>query len=201
MIYQKYIKRIFDFISSFIGLILLSPLFVIVALLIKAEDKGSVFFRQERVGQNGKTFKIYKFRTMVENAEKLGAQVTKEDDPRITKIGRILRKYKIDELPQLINVIKGDMSLVGPRPEVKKYVEIFKEDYKEILKVKPGITDYASLEYKDENKLLKGSKNPEKIYIEKILPEKIKYYKRYIKDISFITDIKLIFKTIWGIFK
>ncbi len=201
MIYQKYIKRIFDFISSFIGLILLSPLFIIVALLIKAEDKGSVFFRQERVGQNGKTFKIYKFRTMVENAEKLGAQVTKEDDPRITKIGRILRKYKIDELPQLINVIKGDMSLVGPRPEVEKYVEIFKEDYKEILKVKPGITDYASLEYKDENKLLKGSKNPEKIYIEKILPEKIKYYKRYIKDISFITDIKLIFKTIWGIFK
>ena len=201
MVYKKYIKRIFDFIASFVGLILLSPLFLIVAFLIKKEDGGSIFFRQTRVGQNGKFFKIYKFRTMVENAENLGAQVTKGDDPRITRIGKVLRKYKIDELPQLINVLKGEMSLVGPRPEVPKYVEAFKEDYKEILKVKPGITDYASLEYKDENELLKNINNPEEIYLKQILPEKIKYYKRYIKDISFWTDLKLIFRTIWRIIK
>ena len=201
MLYRKYIKRIFDFIASFIGLLLLFPFFLIVAFLIKKEDGGSVFFRQIRVGQNGRLFKIYKFRTMVEDAEKLGAQITKGDDPRITRIGKILRKYKIDELPQLINVLKGDMSLVGPRPEVPKYVEVFKEDYKEILKVKPGITDYASLEYKDENELLKNTDNPEEVYLKQILPEKIKYYKRYIKDISFWTDLKLIFRTIWRIIR
>ena len=201
MFYRRYIKRFIDIILSLSGLVLLFPFFLLIAILIKKEDGGSVFFRQVRVGQNGKPFKIYKFRTMVENAERLGAKVTKEDDPRITEIGKFLRKYKIDELPQLINVLKGEMSLVGPRPEVPKYVEIFKKDYEEILKVKPGITDYASLEYKDENKLLKGAENPEEIYIKEILPVKIKYYKRYIKDISFITDIKLIIKTIMGIVK
>ncbi len=201
MLYRRYIKRFIDIILSLTGLIIFAPFFLVIAVLIKKEDGGSVFFRQVRVGQNGRPFKIYKFRTMVENAERLGAKVTKEDDPRITEIGKFLRKYKIDELPQLINVLKGEMSLVGPRPEVPKYVELFKEDYKEILKVKPGITDYASLEYKDENKLLKGAENPEEIYIKEILPVKIKYYKRYIKDISFITDIKLIIKTIMGIVK
>ncbi|NPA51580.1 MAG: sugar transferase [Aquificae bacterium] len=194
--YQKYIKRILDFVLSLIGLIILLPVFVIVAVLIKKEDGGAVFFRQERVGQNGKLFKIYKFRTMVENAEKLGAQVTKGDDPRITKIGKILRKYKIDELPQLINVLKGEMSLVGPRPEVPKYVKAYPKDYAEILKVKPGITDYASLEYIDEEKLLKGAENPEEVYIKQILPEKIKFYKKYLKEISFTTDLKLILRTI-----
>ncbi len=201
MLYRRYIKRFIDIILSLTGLIIFAPFFLVIAVLIKKEDGGSVFFRQVRVGQNGRPFKIYKFRTMVENAERLGAKVTKEDDPRITEIGKFLRKYKIDELPQLINVLKGEMSLVGPRPEVPKYVEIFKKDYEEILKVKPGITDYASLEYKDENKLLKGAENPEEIYIKEILPVKIKYYKRYIKDISFITDIKLIIKTIMGIVK
>ena len=201
MFYRRYIKRFIDIILSLSGLILLFPFFLLIAVLIKKEDGGSVFFRQVRVGQNGKPFKIYKFRTMVENAERLGAKVTKEDDPRITEIGKFLRKYKIDELPQLINVLKGEMSFVGPRPEVPKYVELFRDDYEEILKVKPGITDYASLEYKDENKLLKGVENPEEIYIKEILPVKIKYYKRYIKDISFLTDIKLIIKTIMGIFK
>lgn len=199
--YKKYIKRILDFILALIGLIILSPVFILVAILIKKEDKGSIFFRQIRVGQNGKLFKIYKFRTMVENAEKLGAQVTKGDDPRVTKIGKILRKYKIDELPQLINVLKGEMSIVGPRPEVPKYVEAYKEEYKEILKVKPGITDYAALEYIDEEKLLKDALDPEEIYLKKILPEKIKYYKKYIDDISFWTDIKLIIKTLIGIIK
>ncbi len=201
MLYRKYIKRLIDFTLALIGLLLLSPVFLLIAILIKREDGGSVFFRQIRIGQSGKPFKIYKFRTMVENAEELGAKVTKEDDPRITEIGKFLRKYKIDELPQLINVLKGEMSLVGPRPEVPKYVSAFKEDYKEILKVKPGITDYASIEFKDENRLLKGAENPEEVYIKEILPVKIEYYKKYLRDISFITDIKLILKTIVGIFK
>ena len=201
MIYRKYLKRVFDFIASLLGLIVLSPLFLVVAILIKLDDGGSVFFRQTRVGQYGKHFKIYKFRTMVENAEKLGVQVTKGDDPRITRVGRFLRKYKLDELPQLINVLKGEMSLVGPRPEVQKFVKLFEEDYKEILQVKPGITDYASLEFKDENELLKGAENPEEIYIREILPKKIEYYKRYLKEISFTTDLKLILKTIVGILR
>jgi lipopolysaccharide/colanic/teichoic acid biosynthesis glycosyltransferase len=201
MLYQKYIKRILDFTLSLLGLIVLFPVFVIIAILIKAEDGGSIFFRQTRVGQNGKFFKIYKFRTMVENAEKLGAQVTKEDDPRITKVGRFLRKYKLDELPQLINVLKGEMSLVGPRPEVPKYVNAYREEYKEILKVKPGITDYAAIEFIDEEKLLKGADNPEKVYLEKILPKKIVYYKKYLNEIGFLTDLKLIFKTLMGILK
>jgi len=201
MIYRKYLKRVFDFTASLLGLIVLSPLFLIVAILIKLDDGGSIFFRQTRVGQHGKPFKIYKFRTMVENAEKLGAQVTKGDDPRITRVGKFLRKYKLDELPQLINVLKGEMSLVGPRPEVPKFVKLFDEDYKEILQVKPGITDYASLEFKDENELLKGAENPEEVYIKEILPKKIEYYKKYLKDISFTTDLKLLLKTIVGILR
>ena len=188
MLYERYFKRIFDFVASFCGLIVLFPMFFVIAILIKREDGGRVFFRQTRVGQNNKRFEIYKFRTMIENAERAGAQVTKGDDPRITRIGKILRKYKIDEFPQLINVIKGEMSLVGPRPEVPKYVKFFEEDYKEILKVKPGITDYASLEYKNENELLKGADDPERVYLEKVLPEKIEYYKKYLKDMGFLTD-------------
>lgn len=196
MFYQRYIKRFLDFVLALLGIIFLLPIFIVIAILIKKEDGGSVLFKQVRVGQNGKPFKIYKFRTMVENAEKLGSQVTKGDDPRITKIGKFLRKYKLDELPQLLNVLKGDMSLVGPRPEVPKYVEAYKEDYSEILKVKPGITDYATLEYVNEEEVLKGVQDVEKVYLEKVLPEKIKYYKRYINDISFLTDLKLIIKTL-----
>jgi len=138
---------------------------------------------------------------MVENADKLGAQVTRSDDPRITKIGKVLRKYKLDELPQLINVLKGEMSLVGPRPEVPKYAKFYKDDYDEILKVKPGITDYASIEYRNENELLAGAEDVEKVYLEEILPKKIEYYKKYLRDISFLTDLKLILRTIWGILK
>ena len=201
MLYQKIFKRFFDFTASLVGLIFLSPLFLIVAILIKKEDGGSVFFKQERLGQNWKIFKIYKFRTMVENADKLGAQVTRSDDPRITKIGKVLRKYKLDELPQLINVLKGEMSLVGPRPEVPKYAKFYKDDYDEILKVKPGITDYASIEYRNENELLAGAEDVEKVYLEEILPKKIEYYKKYLRDISFLTDLKLILRTIWGILK
>ncbi|GLI52419.1 sugar transferase [Thermodesulfovibrio yellowstonii] len=201
MIYKKYGKRLIDFLLSFIGLIFLSPLFIIVAILIKLDDGGSIFFRQIRVGQNGKLFKIYKFRTMIENAEKLGFQVTRKDDPRITRLGRVLRKYKIDELPQLINVLRGEMSLVGPRPEVPKYVEIYKEEYEKILKIKPGITDYAAIEYIDEENVLKAADDSEKIYIEKILPEKIRFYQKYINDMSFFTDMKLIIKTLSGIIR
>ncbi len=200
MLYRRYIKRAIDITLSALGLIALIPLFLLVAVLIKREDRGSVFFRQVRVGQGGKLFRIYKFRTMVENAEKLGVQVTKGDDPRVTRIGKFLRKYKIDELPQLINVLKGDMSLVGPRPEVPKYVEAYREDYEEILKVKPGITDYASLEYIREEEILKETSNPEETYIKEILPQKIELYKRYVRELSFKTDMAILFKTIIRIF-
>jgi lipopolysaccharide/colanic/teichoic acid biosynthesis glycosyltransferase len=199
--YKNFFKKIIDFLFALIGLILLMPLFIVIAILIKREDGGRIFFKQTRVGKNWKLFEIYKFRTMVENAENLGAQITKKDDPRITKVGKILRKYKLDELPQLINVLKGDMSLVGPRPEVPKYAKVYKKDYDEILTVKPGMTDYASLEYIDEERLLKGARNPEEIYINEILPQKINYYKRYLKNINFLTDMKIIIKTILRIIR
>ena len=201
MFYKRYFKRIFDFVASLWGLIVLSPMFIVIAILIKKEDGGRVFFRQTRVGQNSKLFRIYKFRTMVENAEKMGSQVTKGDDPRVTKIGKVLRKYKVDELPQLVNVLKGEMSFVGPRPEVPEYVNAYKKDYEKILKVKPGITDFAALEYIDEERLLKDTEDPEKVYLEKILPKKIKCYEKYIREISFLTDLKLILKTILRIVK
>jgi len=198
-LYRKFLKRIFDFLTSLLGLIFLFPLFVVIGILIKLEDGGSVFYRQERVGQNWKIFKIYKFRTMVEGADKMGSQVTRADDPRITRIGKFLRRYKLDELPQLINVVKGEMSLVGPRPEVLKYAKAYKDDYDEILQVKPGITDFASLEFKDESEILKGARNVDEVYLKEILPRKVKLYKKYLKEMSFITDLKLIFRTIRGI--
>lgn len=196
-LYKDYIKRVVDFTAATLGLTILSPLLIGIAFLIKREDGGRVFFKQERVGKNWSLFKIYKFRTMVEGADKLGPNITKGDDPRITKIGRLLRKYKLDELPQLINVVRGEMSLVGPRPELLKYAKAYEKDYNEILKVKPGITDYASIEYRDENEILRGVENPEEVYLNEILPEKIKHYKRYIKEISFITDLKLILMTLY----
>ena len=194
-------KRLLDFSAACCGLILLFPLFFMIAILIKLDSRGSVFFRQKRVGLRFKPFSIFKFRTMVTDAEKRGAQVSSGDDPRITRVGRFLRKYKIDELPQLLNVVAGDMSLVGPRPEVPRYVELFRKEYEEILQVKPGITDFASLEYKDENELLKGLPNPEETYLEEILPVKIVYYRKYIREQSLGTDLKLIFKTVAGIFR
>lgn len=195
------VKRIFDFICAGIGLLSLSPLFIVISVLIKIDSSGSVFFKQVRVGQFGELFSIYKFRTMVSGSEKKGAQITTGDDSRITRVGSVLRKYKLDELPQLINVVYGEMSLVGPRPEVPRYVDIFADDYKEILSVKPGVTDFASLEYRNENDLLKSSDNPEDVYIREILPDKILYYHRYLKEQSFLTDLRLILKTIWSMFK
>jgi lipopolysaccharide/colanic/teichoic acid biosynthesis glycosyltransferase len=196
------IKRIFDFLVSLFGLIILSPLFLICVLLIKLDSPGPIFYRGIRVGKDGKEFKIFKFRTMIKGAEELGGPSTAADDPRLTRIGKILRKYKIDELPQLINVLKGEMSLVGPRPEVKIYVDMMSEKEREIiLSVKPGMTDLASLWDFHEEEILKGAKDPEKVYMEKIRPRKIQLQIEYVQKKSFLLDLKIILKTILKLFK
>lgn len=196
---QLIFKRIFDIVFSLIGLIILIPVFLIISIIIKLDSKGPVFFKQVRIGRNGGEFRIYKFRTMVTDAEKKGMQITTERDKRITRVGYILRKYKLDELPQLINVLIGDMSFVGPRPEVPKYVELYNDSQKAVLKLKPGITDIASIEYRNESKLLGESDNPEKIYIEEIMPAKLRLNMEYIRNISVFYDVKLIIKTIFKI--
>ncbi|MBW4863511.1 sugar transferase [Paeniclostridium sordellii] len=195
------IKRIFDIAVSSIGLIVLLPILIVIAILIKLDSKGPVFFKQKRVGKNKKIFEIYKFRTMVTDAEKLGKQITVGADNRITKVGRFIRKYKLDEFPQLINVLKGEMSLVGPRPEVPKYVELYDIYQEQILLVQPGITDYASIKFKNESELLGCSNNPEKSYVEDIMPQKINLNMKYIKNISLFEDIKLVLSTILEILK
>lgn len=193
---QLILKRIFDIVVSFVGLVILSPLFLILAIAIARDSKGPVFFKQTRVGRNEVPFKIYKFRTMVEDAEARGMQLTVGDDSRITKVGTFLRKTKIDELPQLINVFKGEMSFVGPRPEVPKYVGLYTEDQRQVLMVRPGITDLASIEYRNESELLATADNPEKVYIEEVMPRKIELNKKYIENISLCGDIRIIFKTL-----
>ena len=194
------LKRIFDIISSLFGLILLSPFMIIIAILIKLDSKGPVFFKQVRVTKNGREFKIFKYRTMKVGSDKY-SQITVGKDSRITKVGDFLRKYKLDEIPQLINVLIGDMSLVGPRPEVPKYVALYTEEQREILKVRAGITDYASIEFSNENDILANETDPEKAYIEKIMPRKIELNKKYLSEISVITDIKIILLTIKKILK
>ncbi len=194
--YRMFGKRVFDLLSSIGGLIILSPLFIFISIWIKLSSKGTVFFIQKRVGKNFKEFNLYKFRSMVADAPKKGLQITSGDDPRITSVGKFIRRTKIDELPQLINVIKGDMSLVGPRPEVKKYVDVKRDEYKKVLSVQPGITDLAAIEFRDEEKILKGVENKEKVYIDKILPKKIELYYEYINNINFVSDIKIILKTL-----
>ncbi len=189
-------KRIFDIFFSFIGLLFLLPLFIIVGVLIKVDSKGPVFFRQERIGKDFSAFRIFKFRTMSMNTKKKGSLVTVAGDKRVTKIGALLRKTKIDELPQLLNVLKGDMSLVGPRPEVKKYVDLFKAEYKELLTIKPGITDPASIQYSQEERVLALSQSWEDEYIKKVLPEKIRLSMTYVEDHNIFTDVKLILRTI-----
>lgn len=193
---NRFIKRVFDIIASFIGIIILSPVLLGVSIAIKIDSKESIFFKQVRVGKNEKRFNILKFRTMIVNAESLGKQITIGKDNRITKVGAILRKFKIDELPQLINVFKGDMSLVGPRPEVPKYVDMYNEEQKRVLKVRPGITDIASLRYKDENDILGKVENPEEYYINTIMPDKLKLNLEYIDKNNIIFDLFLIIKTI-----
>jgi len=195
------LKRLFDIVFSLFGLILVCPLLLVIAVLIKLESPGQAFYRGERVAKNGKPFKIFKFRTMVLNAEKLGGPSTAGDDPRLLKIGLFLKKYQLDELPQLINVLKGEMSLVGPRPEVKMYVDMMTDEEKRvILSVKPGMTDLASLWNFHESEILKGSKNPEKTYQEKIRPEKIRLQIEYVKNRSFLSDLKIVVKTILKVF-
>ena len=194
------LKRIFDITLSLFGLIILLPFMLIIAIFIKIDSKGSIFFKQIRVTKGGREFKILKYRTMRVGSDKY-SQITVGKDERITKIGSFLRKYKLDEIPQLINVLIGDMSLVGPRPEVPKYVVLYTDEQKEILKVRAGITDYASIEFSDENDLLALEKDPEKAYIEKIMPKKIELNKKYLSEISILTDIKIILLTIKKILK
>ena len=194
------LKRIFDITLSLFGLIILLPFMLIIAILIKIDSKGSVFFKQIRVTKNGKEFKIFKYRTMRVGSDKY-SQITVGKDGRITKIGSFLRKYKLDEIPQLINVLIGDMSLVGPRPEVPKYVALYTDEQKEILKVRAGITDYASIEFSDENDLLASEEEPEKANIEKIMPKKIELNKKYLSETSVLTDIRIILLTIKKILK
>ena len=189
-------KRLFDFIASFVGLILLSPLFVLVALWIKFDSKGPIFFRQQRVGQKGKVFKIYKFRTMKYFSEDQG-KLTIGDDNRITQCGRLLRKFKFDELPQLIDVFIGNMSLVGPRPEVEEFIDLYPVDMRnKILSIKPGITDMASILMASENDILGKYENPRQAYIEHILPIKQKHYLNYLENQSMYGDIKIILLTL-----
>ena len=194
------LKRIFDITLSLFGLIILLPFMLIIAILIKLDSKGPVFFKQIRVTKNGREFKIFKYRTMRVGSDKY-SQITVGKDGRITKIGSFLRKYKLDEIPQLINVLIGDMSLVGPRPEVPKYVALYTDEQKEILKVRAGITDYASIGFSDENDLLASEEDPEKAYIEKIMPKKIELNKKYLSEVSILTDIKIILLTIKKILK
>jgi lipopolysaccharide/colanic/teichoic acid biosynthesis glycosyltransferase len=194
-------KRIFDLLFSLIGLILLSPFFLFIAIWIKLDSKGPVFFRQKRVGLYEKPFFIHKFRTMNLDAEKKGLKITVGLDPRITKSGQLLRKYKLDEFPQLLDVLRGEMSIVGPRPEVPIYVEKYPLDKrKKIFQLRPGITDWASVKFKNENALLDKAADPEKTYIEEILPIKISYYEDYFNQSSLLIDMKIIFLTIREIF-
>jgi lipopolysaccharide/colanic/teichoic acid biosynthesis glycosyltransferase len=190
-------KRWFDVIFSAIGLVVLSPVLVLIAILIKATSPGPVFYRSERRGRFDKPFRIWKLRTMVAEGEKIGPLATPEGDPRITKVGRVLRKFKLDELPQLINVLVGEMSLVGPRPEAELYFQYYTpEERKTILSVRPGMTDYGSLYFHDEGKLLEGSDDPVKTYIEKIKDKKVQIQMEYIRDRSLWVDIKVILATI-----
>jgi len=189
-------KRVFDFIISLIVLIIFGPLFLILGILIKKDSEGPVFYRQVRIGKDGKPFRIFKFRTMVNNADKSGVTSTKEDDVRITKMGRFIRKYNFDELAQFINVLKGEMSIVGPRPEIPYYVNMFTEEEKIILSVKPGITDWACIWNPDESKLLAGSNDPDRDYLEKIRPEKIRLQLKYVKEYSFWVDFKIMLLTL-----
>jgi lipopolysaccharide/colanic/teichoic acid biosynthesis glycosyltransferase len=191
--------RFFDFLFSSLGLILLSPFFLLIALFIKISSSGPVLYMQSRIGLNGAEFSVYKFRTMRMNSDKLGLITVGGRDPRITPIGYYLRKYKLDELPQLINVLIGDMSLVGPRPEVKKYVDLYNYEQSKVLTIRPGITDWASIHYRDENVILGQSSDPEKDYIEKVMPDKLKYNLIYIENYGPVEYFKIIFSTLWHI--
>ena len=193
-------KRVFDIGMAFIFLVVLCPLLTVISVLIKTSSPGPVFYRGERVGRRGRIFRIFKFRTMVVDAERIGGPSTADDDPRITSMGRRLRKFKLDELPQSINVLRGEMSFVGPRPEVRHYVDMYTEKEKALLSLKPGITDWASLWNNDEGALLAAGSDPEKTYLETIRPEKIRLQLKYLEEHSFLTDLRIIALTIRALF-
>ena len=194
-------KRLFDIVASAIGLLLLSPLFLILAVWIKCDSNGPVFYKQKRVGRGNKDFDLYKFRSMRVGADKLGLITVGGRDPRITRSGYFIRKYKLDEFPQLINVLKGDRSIVGPRPEVRKYVDLYTPEQLQVLQVRPGITDPASIRYRNENELLAQVEEPERYYREVIMPDKLRLNLEYVQTMSLGEDLRLIFSTFRAILK
>lgn len=189
-------KRFFDIVASGLGLICLSPLFAILAIWIKTDSKGPVFFRQMRVGKNNRDFSLYKFRSMRPDSDKAGLITVGGHDPRVTRSGYYIRKWKLDEFPQLINVLKGDMSLVGPRPEVRKYVNLYTPDQMKVLSVRPGITSMASIRYRNENEILASAEDPDRCYIEQVMPDKLNIDLEYVEKANLMNDIKLIFSTV-----
>ncbi len=198
---QLFLKRVMDIVISGGALLVIWPVLLLIAVAIKIDDPGPVFYRQVRVGRNGKTFRIFKFRTMVVDADKKGLQITVGRDHRITRVGALLRKTKLDELAQLINVFTGEMSFVGPRPEVPKYVDLYTPYQRQVLLVRPGITDYASIAYRNENDMLEGAEDPERMYIDVIMPDKIELNMKYLREISPLADIRLIFSTIIAVIR
>lgn len=188
-------KRVFDIFISFTGLLLLSPIMLIISIFIETDDYGPLFYKAERIGKREKIFRMFKFRTMIQNADKTGPSSASLSDSRITRSGRFLRKYKLDEIPQLFNVLSGEMSIIGPRPEEKKFTDMFDEEEKIILSVKPGITDWASLWNSNEAELLEGSEDPDNYYLEKIRPEKIRLQLNYVKNRNFFIDLKIFLLT------
>ena len=189
-------KRLVDIVLSLFGLLVLLPFFVVVAVVIVVDTKGGVFFLQTRVGKDNKDFKLFKFRTMGVDSERMGQLTIGGNDSRITRVGHFLRRYKLDELPQLLNVLLGDMSLVGPRPEVRRYVDLYTPEQQQVLSIKPGLTDYASIKYADESELLAKAANPEQFYIETVMPDKLAINLKYIKSRSLAMDMGILFKTI-----
>lgn len=194
-------KRIFDCLLSSIGLIIISPIFMLLSLLIALDSQGGIFYKQVRIGKNMRPFKLFKFRTMYANSDKKGLLTVGDNDNRITRVGYYLRKYKLDELPQLINVLIGDMSFVGPRPEVEKYVKLYNNEQQKVLSVKPGITDWASIRYVNESELLARSSEPEKTYINEIMPAKLAINLEYVKQNNLLIDIKIILHTFRAILR
>lgn len=192
-------KRLFDLIFSFLGLVILLPFLLLISLWIMIDSRGGIIYRQRRVGKDNTDFNILKFRSMRPDSDSEGLLTVGGRDPRVTRAGYYLRKAKLDELPQLINILKGDMSFVGPRPEVRKYVDMYNEEQMKVLKVRPGLTDYASLEYFEENKILEESSDPEKDYIETIMPAKLQLNLKYIEEQSLLTDMGILFRTLMKI--
>ena len=198
--FQLVLKRIIDIIGSIIGIVVLSPFMLIIAIMIKCESNGPVLFKQKRITQFGKGFYIYKFRTMIVNAEKVGAQVTSKNDPRVTKVGKILRKCRLDEITQIFNILKGELTFVGTRPEVPKYVNQYTDEMMATLLLPAGVTSECSILFKDEEKILDNSKNVDEDYVNKVLPLKMKYNLKYTKEVSVIKDLKVIVKTVGVVF-